>query len=606
MKQTLARMLSLCLACCLLAGMAALPAAAATPGVQPAGTVMDTLLDVPILGDLLRLFTDDGTDAAQGATDEEAGRDTDENADPATDESAGRATDESARRVIAPEQWPESWMVGAVAAGGRYPAGTPESARSLTAAVTLWSAVPLADGGSLNAAAQEETNFGSLAADAVGYAVGSHSVWRQPELADLPLVAAVDGARFVQTVPAGAVLDEATLGDYLQDARLALVVVSPRKLCQVLGTALQEEDGWLQLSGLSLRYRMENGTAVLTEVCLAGLDGAQPVDPDDTEPRIALALPADLLERFGLTEADGYQDYLGGAGTSRAAAQPLTLHGALLDLPRNCDGETLAALLGRTGSTGRGLPEGAAAWSARLLTDGTAAAGTATVYVDGAAAQAVLAEDGWLTVDGLTPGSHTLQLVQGGPALYLSSVTEYGTADGRQLPVVALPEDFATVPAATPTPVPTATPAPSATPAPTATPVPTATPAPASSQTVTVTATATPAPTATPVPVVVQPTAAPSATRRPSNVEDPLAGTIIGVTPAPTLEPTATPSPTPAPTATPEASEPEPPAEQASGMLPLYIGIGVLVVCGIVVAVVVIRRRMEENGGKNNRYRRKN
>ena len=44
-------------------------------------------------------------------------------------------------------------------------------------------------------------------------------------------------------------------------------------------------------------------------------------------------------------------------------------------------------------------------------------------------------------------------------------------------------------------------------------------------------------------------------------------------------------------------------AEQASSMLPLYIGIGVLAIGAVTVAVVLVRRRMEE-GGKRSRYHR--
>ena len=36
-------------------------------------------------------------------------------------------------------------------------------------------------------------------------------------------------------------------------------------------------------------------------------------------------------------------------------------------------------------------------------------------------------------------------------------------------------------------------------------------------------------------------------------------------------------------------------------MLPLYVGIGLLVVCAVIVAVVVIRRRLEDGSGRHYR-----
>ena len=57
MKRVWKRLFSLCLAGCLAGAALALPAAAAPAALQPAGSMMDTLLEVPILGDLLRLLT---------------------------------------------------------------------------------------------------------------------------------------------------------------------------------------------------------------------------------------------------------------------------------------------------------------------------------------------------------------------------------------------------------------------------------------------------------------------------------------------------------------------------------------------------------------------
>ena len=185
---------------------------------------------------------------------------------------------------------------------------------------------------------------------------------------------------------------------------------------------------------------------------------------------------------------------------TRSAGQPsaaVTLQSALLDLPRNCDAATLAVLMGRQGSTGRILPVTAGTYSVRIQTTGTAAAGSVTVYVDGAAVTAQLAADGWLTIDGLTPGSHTIRLTTDGEARYVSSVTALGVASGTQLPALTQPEGWAQA-------VSTATPAP--------------TPAPAASAqqqtTTTTTSSATPTPSPTPAAAPVLPAA--TATPRPA------------------------------------------------------------------------------------------
>ena len=215
-----------------------------------------------------------------------------------------------------------------------------------------------------------------------------------------------------------------------------------------------------------------------------------------------------------------------------------------------------------------------------------------TVYVDGRPVTGTLDETGLLTIEGLAPGGHTVSLTQDGVTRYVSSITHLGTAQGTPLPALEQPEGWEVTPIATPTPTASATP----------------TPAPASSQTVTVQgepdATPTPTPTPTPAPVpAATPTPTPAAARTPAPVRDPLEGTIIGTTPAPTLSPTPTPSPTPEPTLSPEEEQQVQEAEQASSMLPLYIGIGVLAIGAVTVAVVLVRRRMEE-GGKRSRYHR--
>ena len=145
---------------------------------------METLLEVPILGDLIRLFTgaeesDDATATQETATREAATPET------ATGETAqSQATPETGRsKTVTAADWPESWMAGSIAPEGIYPAGDPDAARSLTVTAPLWSDITLGENLTFRAANREETNFGSLTADAVAYAVASTDVWQQnPDL----------------------------------------------------------------------------------------------------------------------------------------------------------------------------------------------------------------------------------------------------------------------------------------------------------------------------------------------------------------------------------------------------------------------------------------
>lgn len=594
MKQVWRKLLCICLASCLAAGVPARSAAAAFAPAQPAGAVMDALLEVPILGDLLRLFAGEEEPPAAAPASETA---TGETATPesATPESATpeSATPETARsRDVTAEDWPADWMAGAVAPEGRYPAGDPAAARRLTADAPLWSDITWGESMTLRAANREETNFGSLAADAVGYAVASTAVWQQNrELYGLPLVSLVDGGSLLATVPAGTALDETNIGMYLADETVSLVVVTGDKLNDILNSALagmldagsEQYGSFLQLSGLRVTYQTTDGDVQLAGAWLAGLDGEQEVDRDGTSTRLALALPSDLCAYYALTPEYGYTDYLAAAALSSAQpAAPVTLQSALLDLPRNCDGATLAVLLARQGSAGRILPVTAAPYTVRLQTTGGAAAGEYTVYVDGGAVSAALDADGWLTIEGLAPGSHTVRLTPEGEARFVSSVTALGADGGMPLPALPQPESWSAQPTAAP---------------------------PQSQTTTTTTTTATPAPTPTPAPVPTPaPTPSAAPTPRPARtaapIEDPLAGTIIGVTPAPTLEPTPTPEPTPAPTQDPEQQQQALQAEETSGMLPLYVGGGALA-AGAVIAAVVLLRRRGDGGKRAYRSRRK-
>lgn len=652
MKRVWKRLFSLCLAGCLAGAALALPAAAAPAALQPAGSMMDTLLEMPILGDLLRLLTG----SSDGSAPESAGTGENATAETATRETATpeSSTPESGAPPTQPDKpdapkasdWAEEWMAGSILAGAAYPAGDAAEEQQLPVPVTLWSSVQTGLDAAIQVSLREETNFGDLAADAVGYAVASTAVWQQTqELQDLPLVALVDGESLKANVPAGTTLTADNLGEYLENSDLALVVVTPQKLHEILNLALagaQDPIGenfgsFVQVSGLRFTYRQQDGNYQLESMWLPGLEGEQPLALDDAEGQLALALPADLLVQYGLNADAGYQNYLavpdgsdpaqpaegngadsapqdaagqtdGGADTGNGspAAEapadaeqqppvmetPLTLHDALLGLPNNCDAETLAVLLARQGTMGRILPDAAETYTAQLPTTGTAAAGTVTVYVDGRPVTGTLDETGLLTIEGLAPGGHTVSLTQDGETRYVSSITHLGTAQGTPLPALEQPEGWEVTPIATPTPTASATP----------------TPAPASSQTVTVQGepdtTPTPTPTPTPAPVpAATPTPTPAAARTPAPVRDPLEGTIIGTTPAPTLSPTPTPSPTPEPTLSPEEEQQVQEAEQASSMLPLYIGIGVLAIGAVTVAVVLVRRRMEE-GGKRSRYHR--
>ena len=593
--RTLQKLVSLALACCL-AGAAALPAFAAPLTAQPAG-VMETLLEVPILGDLLRLFT--------GGEEEPSAQNDDESATAgrhATSESATpeAATPEAAtpETAPAPGDWPAAWMVGGTVPGAVYPAGDPQAPRSLTVTAPMWSQVPTLAGSTVDVASREETNFGDLVADAVGWAVISSDSWQQNStLSGLPLVSVVEGRSLLANVPAGTTLTAENLGSYLQDDALALVVVTPSQLHQLLARAMQDMldpsseayGSYLQVSGLRFTWQATDGVLQPAAVWLAGLQGEQLLDSRDTTTRIALALPQALWEQaFPNTE-------------NLLSAADLTLHGALLDLAKHCDASTLAVLLGRGGSTGRALPVDAADFTACLTTDGTAPSSQAPREVDGQTMTATIDADGLMTIPGLTPGGHTVRLTPDSEPVYVSNLVDIGTeANAALRPTVILPEGFVTTPLPTPTP---AEPAPTAAPAaPQPTPAaPTPTPA-----IVTVTGTAAP-PAATPTPVppassAPVPTHAP-ATTRPSGgsgqVEDPLAGTIIGTTPAPTLTPTATPQPTPAPTPSPEEAAQAEQTAKTSARLPLYVGIAVLALGVVIVAVTLVRRRLEEGKGSH-------
>ena len=70
MKPIRSRLLSLVLAVCLVLAAAAPVSAQTVYAVQPAGSVLETLMDVPILGNILRFFA--GEDEQEPAASEDA------------------------------------------------------------------------------------------------------------------------------------------------------------------------------------------------------------------------------------------------------------------------------------------------------------------------------------------------------------------------------------------------------------------------------------------------------------------------------------------------------------------------------------------------------
>lgn len=590
------------------------PAMARTPE-HPAGGWVSGLMDLPVVGDLLRLLTGGEEEAAGGE-----GASTAETA--ATSETATAESAETAKaapaEAAAPQPWPQSWMQGAVQPGVELPradADDPALPDALTA--TQWAALPVGED-TLSLTSREETNFGDLTADAAAQAAAAW-LWQQGEAAadlrSLPVAAAIPGELLTRSAAAGAALTD--LGGCLAegDLSLAMVQITPARLVSVLETGLADREDptgesyglFLQLSGLRMTYT-EEGTARVAELALADLEeeAGRALALDDEQTPLLLVLPRACLETFGLTEAEGCPDLLADAG--------LTLPDALAALPANLGAAEAAALLGRTAPAGRVLPADAAdaAFTGVVELGADYAGLQIRLLVDGREVTAVTDAQGRLTLPGLAGGGHTLQMAAGEPAYYLSDRTGVGTGAEGSVPVTvtAVPADCVLGPAATATPAPTPTAAPTASPAPTATPAASASPAPtaaptAAPATVTVTSPeeepATPAPTAAPTPVPAA-TAAPTARPTAAPIFDPTAE-MLQATPDPTLAPTATPAPTAEPTPDPARLEEQEAARKTSSQLPLYIGLGLAAVGAAAVAVVLVRRKLTARSGRT--YRRK-
>ena len=105
-----------------------------------------------------------------------------------------------------------------------------------------------------------------------------------------------------------------------------------------------------------------------------------------------------------------------------------------------------------------------------------------------------------------------------------------------------------------------------------------------------------PAAAATSAPAAATATQRPAAaTPRPTTkatLKDPTAAQ-AEATPMPTLEPTATPEPTQKPTPDPEQVQRQEQAAQTSSKLPLYVAVGIAVVCAGIVAAVLISRQLQ-------------
>lgn len=556
-----------------------------------------TLLDVPVLGDLVRLLTGkEETEETAAATAETA------TAETATPETA------NALQVTPETAWTPftaGWMQGSVQAGVAYPLNGGESlseeeTTAPTVSVQQWASVPLTAGATLNPACREETNFGDLAADAAANAAASWLYQQEEEsvqaLRGLPVVALIDGASLKENVAAGSTLAE-TAACVDQETVLAMVQVTPGKLYEILTLGLEDMNdstgeaygGFWQVSGLRAVYQVSDDEPRFVEAWLnsAGNEEGIRLDAQDTQNTLLLVLPEDLLERCGVNpDAGNYTNYL--------AQADLSLASAITALPQNVSADTLTAILTRGGSVGRILPATASAYGAVVQLGAAYANKQISFLLDGTARTAVTDAQGKLTITGLSAGAHTFCMAAGEPAYYLSNLTFVGTADAGATPVTVANVPAACVQEVTPatsTPVPT----PASTPAPTPTP-----------QVVTVTSPDDPAPTATPTPSpVVTPSPTPKATKKPTAapVQDPTAG-LLDNTPAPTLEPTPTPSPTPEPTPDPETLEKQEEMRQTSSLLPLYIGIAVILVGGVAAAVLVLRSRSQENG-RTYRRRRK-
>ena len=189
----------------------------------------------------------------------------------------------------------------------------------------------------------------------------------------------------------------------------------------------------------------------------------------------------------------------------------------------------------------------------------------------------------------------------------LSQAATAETATGETAtPETSTPETAPTATPETATPTPAPTPGGSSTPESAATLPPTGTPQVYPAPDIVVMPTATPAITAapqqekenntsdeTPAAAATSAPAAATATQRPAaamphpttkaTLKDPTAAQ-AEATPMPTLEPTATPEPTEKPTPDPEQVQRQEQAAQTSSKLPLYVAVGIAVVCAGIVA----------------------
>ena len=140
------RMTSLTLAAALFCAAPA-PALAAAAETGKSGW-METLLEVPVLGDLVRIITGSGKEASTAETAATAETATTETATAET-ANALQTTPETAWKPVS-----QGWMQGAVQAGVAYPQGSADiTADTCVVNVQQWGSVELMAGVTLNPAA---------------------------------------------------------------------------------------------------------------------------------------------------------------------------------------------------------------------------------------------------------------------------------------------------------------------------------------------------------------------------------------------------------------------------------------------------------------------
>lgn len=608
MKKWKLRASATALAACMAFGTAA-PVWAESEPEAHGQSVMQTLLQLPLLGDFLRLLVGE-TEVIVEATGESA---TGETATP----------EEAATPETAPSATPKPQQGGVTTPVPQPDADDPEEVR-MTAAQPQWGTVSLIGGTVLRAASREETNLGDLLTDAMVAAVRAETEWaQQTETAALPLAAVLPGRMIRETWKMGEELTDERLAALVDDDEIAVVVVTPAKLKEILNACLvdlldsgsERFGNFLQISGLRYTYQTTNSDPQVLQIWLNGQ--GTPLDGSDRTTQIALAIPQQMRELCGVNEEAGYQNVL--------QQTALRVHQAVKAMPRTMGTDTLHAALARGGSEGRVLPVTAQQYTGMLITDASHTNWRVRCLMDGMETVAKLDETGCLILEGLAPGSRTVQMTAGEPVYYLSNVTHIGTPTGTAVTVQSIPEQCLIEPIQTgdaPSQGETVEPVPTQEAG--ALMEPTAVPQnehPEIGEAIANGTWGQPDGTPTAVPNV-QP-AAPSTETKPSaqgnqaaktekatplptaQISDPSEGTLLGTTPAPTLKPTPTPAPTPEPTPDAEQLLRQEEREKQMERWLLYGVAIVMLACAVVVAIALIRRRIEDDRRDTYRKARK-